>query len=222
MVRFKTKKHLTLPLINPKIMKIQNLIWSIGLLVLAGCGTTYQSGGSSDAVYFPSGSQQPDYTANDNSQNTQARKSNSNQQDDNHYVTYDNNGDQTYSEDEYYNDDGYSDYEEGYDDGYTNGYYSRRIMMFDRPGGLFSYNYYMMNRPFYGGSYLWNGFGYNSMGWFHNPYMWRPGISLGLGFGSPYLYGGWYSSLYNPYYGFGYPYYGYGGYYGGKYGYDYN
>lgn len=181
-------------------MKTYSAILFIAALALSSCGTAYQAGQTPDAVYYsPEEEQQPVPTASSNADqyvvNTDSEEGN--------YVVYQDGA-------------GYNDYSY-----YDDGYYSRRIHMFDRPGGLFSYNYYMMNNPWYGGSpYLWNSFAYNSFGWYHNPYMWSPGLSFGLSWGLPYAYGGWYNP-YRPYYGYGY---GYGympGYYYGGYGYGY-
>jgi len=187
-----------------KTIKIYYIMLSAGFLALASCGTTGQTGRTTDAVDLSPDSGQQTYTATDSYDEAIPDS-----EDGNRYVVYQDGN------------ESYSDYKEGYGDGYSDGYYSRRINMFDRPGGLFSYNYYMMNRPFYGGSYLWNSFAYPGFGWYGNPYMWSPGLSISMGFGSPFAYGGWYSPFrygYLPYYTHYYPGYGYGGgYYGGKY-----
>lgn len=189
-------------LVKPMTMKTYYFLTAIVALALAGCGTAYQAGQTPDAVYYsPDSNPQPARTTS----NTTDQYAVANNNEGGNYVVYQDG-------DEYY-----SDYDEGYSEGYSDGYYSRRIRMFDRPGGLFSYNYHMMSSPWYGGSYLWNRFSYNSFGWYHNPYMWSPGLSFGLSWGNPYAFGGWYSPYYSysNYYYPGYYHSGWG--WGGKY-----
>lgn len=186
-------------------MKTYSFILSlVALLGLGACSTTYQTGQAPDAVYYSPAEEQ------------QGQGNLATTATDDYYVANnDSEGDRYVI---YKDDDDYNDYMEGYNDGY----YSRRINMFDRPGGLFSYNYYMMNRPLYGSPYLWNSFAYNSFGWYNDPFMWSPGLRLGLSWGMPLAYGGWYNRWYNPFYSYNsyYPYYGgYGyGYFPGYYG----
>ena len=192
-------------------MKTYYTLSLAALLALASCGTAYQTGQTPDAVYFSPGEEAQPAAASDQYTDDQYYDDQyavAEDSDEGNYVVYQ---------------DG--DYDEDYD--YANGgdgYYSRRIQMFDQPGSLYSYNYYNLGSPwytpYYGGSYLWNRFAYSGFGWYSNPWMWSPGLHFGLGWGSPYAFGGWYSSWYNPWYSYGY----YPGYYsgwgwGGKYGY---
>lgn len=183
-------------------MKTYYLLILAATIALASCGTAYQTGQTPDAVYYSPGEEVQPAASSDSYDDQYAVAQDG---DEGNYVVYqDGDYDQDY------------DYADGGD-----GYYSRRIRMFDQPGSLYAYNYYNMGSPwytpYYGGSYLWNRFAYSGFGWYSNPWMWSPGLHFGLGWGSPYAFGG-YSSWYNPWYSYGY----YPGYYsgwGGKYGY---
>jgi hypothetical protein len=182
--------------------------YSIALLIAAlavvgGCSTAYQSGQTPDAVYYSPDPGVGPAAPNDN----QTIAAQADSDDDGQYVTYD---DGTQSA-------GYADDQDGY--------YARRINMFDNPGSLYAFNNYSLGLGY--SPYM--GLGYSSLGW--NPFMWSyPSLSLGWTLGSPW--GGWYRPMYaygayspyslgfmNGYYA-GHGYYGYGG-YGYGYGYGY-
>lgn len=184
-------------------MKTYSIIFLIAaVLALGSCSTAYRSGQTPDAVYYSPEQERTVYTSNNNGQ-TVIQGDNP---DAGSYVVY-NNG------------------EDGYNNYYEDGYYSRRINMFDRPGSLYSFNNYYLSNPWHGvyDPFMWNGMYAMNMG-LYNPYFWSyPSLSLSLGWGSPFSR--WYSPFwrhYSPWYSYGYysPYYTgyYGNYWGGGFG----
>lgn len=182
-------------------MKTYSFILLIAALAIGGCSSAYRSTQTPDAVYYSPEQERSVYTSSDNNQ-TVIQGDNP---DAGSYVVYD---------------DGNNDYNDYYDDGY----YSRRISMFDRPGSLYAFNNFYWNDPWYWNDpFMWNGLSSWNMGFAYNPfYRGYPSLALSWSWGSPW--GRWYrpwGHYYSPWYSYGYsPYYS-GGYWGG-YGYGKN